>query len=320
MADEFDLINSIQTALAGQRQLTGSLPVSGDDCAVLAIHPDKELAVSSDIYLAGVHFPANLDGTSIAQHCLSAALSDLAATGAKPLAMTLAVSAKDSDWIADLIPGCVNIVEIYDLALVGGDLSCGPESLCVTVMGEVDRAMALSRAGAKPDDDIWLSGYTGEAAAGLRLLQDSNNELSAEWQQPLIKRFCLPDVRIHLGLALIGVASAAIDVSDGLQQDLGHLLKASKVGAYLYPEAVLTSRPLQEFLAMQPTQTIDFTLQGGDDYELCFTTRPGCRTQLAEISNRLGVPLSRIGKVQADQTIFWPEGTCVATGYKHFGT
>lgn len=320
--DEFDLIARIQSATEGLQPIAGSLAMPGDDCAVMQLAAGKELVVSSDLYIAGVHFPANLDGADIARHCLSGAISDLAAMGASPLAMTLAVSAHAASWIEALIPGCTDVIKDYRIALVGGDLSQGPESLSVTVIGQIAEKTALKRSDAEAGDDLWISGCLGEAAAGLRLLMaaDEGGALPAKYRDLLIKRFTAPEARIDLGLALVGIASAAIDISDGLLADLGHLLKASKLGARLFPDAIPVSGALKVFADTYPAQTaMDFILQGGDDYELCFTAPAKWRNRIEETASRFDFLLSRIGTIEADPGLRWPDNFAApaAGGYRH---
>lgn len=323
---EYDLIRCIQEAIEGQPSLSGTLPGIGDDCAVFKPDPGKELAVSSDLYVCEVHFPARLDPGQIARHCLVAALSDLAAMGAKPLAFTLGICSPNPDWIKGLIPGCVKVITDYQISLIGGDLSYGStNSLYVTVMGEVEPGAALTRGSANRGDDIWLSGYTGEAAAGLILLQEEDEieamPLPDHVKTYLINRFCSPTARIELGRALLGLASAAIDVSDGLLGDLGHMLSAGGLGARLDPNRVILSGELEQFLIAHPRyEAKDFTLAGGDDYEICFTAPPKKRAQIQSIADRLNITLSRIGLTSEKEGIQLPKGHHLPkkTGYQHF--
>lgn len=321
MPDEFGLIARIQAATSTLPTLTGTLPVSGDDCAVFSLPADKELAVSSDIYVVDVHFPADLAPADIARHCISAALSDLAATGALPMAMTLMVSAEQDSWVEALLPGCVDVAKRYKVSLIGGDLSMGRACLGVTVLGQVAPGKALSRAGAMPHEDIWLSGYTGEAAAGLQLLTASDRSaLSAQDERHLVARFCRPDVRIDLGRALVGLASAAIDISDGLVADLSHVLKASQLGAEIFPENIHASAALQAFCVGSEAKARTLSLYGGDDYELCFTAPIQHRSRINDIGNSLGIELRCIGITRKKPGLEWPAGFVAEknTGYRHF--
>lgn len=321
MPDEFGLIARIQAATATLPTLAGTLPVSGDDCAVFSLPAGTELAVSSDIYVAGVHFPAALAPADIARHCLGAALADLAATGALPMAMTLMISAEQDSWVEALLPGCVDVAKRYKVSLIGGDLSTGEACLGVTVLGQVAQGKALSRAGAMPHEDIWLSGYTGEAIAGLRLLTTSDRPaLSAQDESRLLARFCRPDVRIDLGCALLGLASAAIDISDGLVADLSHVLKASQLGAKIFPENIHVSAALQAFCAGSEAKARALSLYGGDDYELCFTAPTQHRARINDIGNSLGIELRCIGVTREKPGLEWPAGFVAKsnTGYRHF--
>ncbi len=322
---EFDLIQQIRHALREQPSAAGSLPAIGDDAAVLSLSPNKELVISSDLFVSDIHYPAFLPAAETARHCLSAGLSDLAAMGASPLAMTLAVSSRSRQWVIDLIAGCVDVIKACRAPLVGGDLSEGPNSLCVTVLGELDKGKALTRSGAADGDDIWLSGHTGEAAAGLILLKEKEagveDRISTKAHNHLIRRFCQPNVRIELGTSLVGRASAAIDISDGLLADLGHLLTASGLGGELKLNELPVSSELREFLSVHPEcNAKELTLAGGDDYELCFTAAPGHREQIRQLGKQLKVALHCIGSVCQEKNIRLSPEYCLSghSGYQHF--
>lgn len=291
----------------------------GDDCAVLDVAPDRQLTVSTDLYHAGVHFPATLSPEDVAWHCLAAAISDLAATGASPLAMTLALSAQDADWLEALLPACFEVSRHYHLPVIGGDISTGPVTLSVTVMGQVPEGGALTRAGARAGDEIWVSGYPGEAAAGLRLLlagsqADADNEI-------LIKRFCAPEARLDLGRALLARATAAIDISDGLLTDLQRLLHESQKGAVVDVNAPPVSNALAGFAADHAKPEISALVWGGgDDYELCFTAPVGHGSAIEEIGARLNLPLTRIGLIQETPGLVCREGQALpdTAFWQHF--
>lgn len=314
--DETELLNRIQLLSQTAKTKQSPLFTPGDDCALLEVAAGKVLAISTDIYLSGVHFPPQLDVEAIAWHCLTGAISDLAAIGAEPLALTLAASANHVDWLNTLLPYCFEVSDAYKMRLIGGDISQGPTSLCVTVLGQTRAYDALSRSAAKPDDDIWVSGYLGEAAAGRKILtgtlageqnaftgsvSDSrlNRVVPADLahQTHLVGRFTRPDARVALGMALQGIASAAIDVSDGLLEDLAKLLTASRCGARINPDALPASSALKSYALAQSQDVLEFICSGGDDYELCFTVAPDLRPRIELIAKQLDLKLSRIGSV-----------------------
>ena len=330
--DENWLLKRIRTLTQKSGTAQGGLYAPGDDCALIAPKPGHVLAISTDIYQVGVHFPPQLDVAATAWHCLVGAISDLAAVGAKPLAMTLALSAEDALWIDALLPHCLAVCEAYDMQLMGGDLSQGPISLCATVIGQTQASSALSRAQARPQDDIWVSGYPGEAAAGLNILMAQTkpqsprpqpNTTPPDWAKielRLIERFSKPDARIALGIALQGVAHAAIDISDGLLTDLNKLLQASHCGAIIDPDVLPISSALDAYARMQQQDALHWVCAGGDDYELCFTASVTERDQIEAIAKRLDLKLGLIGSVVAGQGLHDPKGAQLsfAAGWQHF--
>lgn len=332
--DETELLKRIQTLSQHANKQQSQLYAPGNDCALLDVADGKALVVSTDIYVSGIHFPPQLDTESIAWHCLVGAISDLAASGAEPLALTLAVSAEHADWINALLPHCFKVGTAYQMRLIGGDISQGPTSLCVTVFGQTRADEALSRSNAQPDDDIWVSGYLGEAAAGLKILiaklaEDASGG-DRRGEQPtgrnvahrqLTGRFCRPNARINLGMALQGIASAAIDVSDGLLADLDKLLTASCYGAEIDHDALPISAALQAYALKQDQDALKFVCSGGDDYELCFTAPPDLRPKIELIAKQLKLQLSPIGKVVRELGLRSRNGGSlpIATdGWQHF--
>jgi thiamine-monophosphate kinase len=252
----------------------------GDDAALLRPNAGMELAVSTDLLLEGRHFRAGADARKLGHKALAVNLSDMAAMGAAPRWVTLALAlpAADETWLDGFARGFFALAERFGVELIGGDTTRGPCCICVTILGEVPRGLALYRAGAAPGDDIWVSGELGGAALALA--------------QPGVaaaaKRLDEPEPRVELGERLRGIANAAIDVSDGFAQDLGHILERSGVGA------VVEYERLPKFSGADRAQV----LSGGDDYELAFTARQEKRADIAALSKELGLALARVGSIQ----------------------
>jgi thiamine-monophosphate kinase len=275
----------------------------GDDAALLVPSPGTELAVSVDMLVAGRHFLVDVDPQKLGHKTLAVNLSDLAAMGAMPRWALLAGALPELDpqWLAAFARGFYALAERHDVELVGGDTTAGPLNLCVTVLGEVPAGRALMRGGAKPGDDVYVSGALGDAALALAAI-GGRLKLGAEALLAARERLETPVPRIALGIALRGIASAAIDVSDGLTGDLGHILEQSGAGADIELAAVPRSRELDRLLAgAERSLAIDCLLGGGDDYELCFTASREASAPIAEVAARTGVPLSRIGTVTIAQ-------------------
>lgn len=243
---------------------------NGDDASVLRLSANEELAVSVDSMLEGVHFPQNSPPADIAYRAVAGAVSDLAAMGARPMAMTLALSLPkaDDNWLASFRAGLVDAVSDFSMPLVGGDLTRGPLAITVQVMGAVNVGQAIRRSGAKAGDVIYVGGPLGDSAAGLAVLE---GRLTGEASciQSLLQSFWRPKPALQLGLSLRGLATAAVDISDGLLADLEHIATASGVAATVQASKV----PLSEALcAVASTeQALAWALAGGEDYQLCFT-------------------------------------------------
>ncbi len=286
----------------------------GDDAALVVPPPGVEIALAADAILEGVHFPAGLDAEAIGHRVLAVNLSDLAAMGAEPAwaLLSLTLPRSDSAWLEGFTRGLDALARRSGIALVGGDTTSGPLAAVVSVAGLVPRGQALRRSGARPGDWIYVSGAPGEAAAGLAVLQGSLPRPAAA--ERLVSRFRLPEPRLALGNALRGVASACIDVSDGLAADLGKLCAASGVGARLEVASLPVSAALVEVAGADATR---LCLAGGDDYELLFAV-PGDRVgDLPE----LGVTLTRIGRVVAGagvEIVGEVRGEGPLGGYDHF--
>jgi thiamine-monophosphate kinase len=268
----------------------------GDDAALLSVPPEHELVVSTDMLVAGVHFPEGVDARSIGHKALAANLSDLAAMGATPAWFTLNLSlpAAEPTWLRDFSQGLFALARQHELALVGGDTTRGPLTVGIQIMGFVPRWQALMRSGARPGDQVYVTGQLGEAALGL-LVTQGRVELPEEFQGPVLARLHRPMPRVAAGLALRGIASACIDISDGLAADLGHVLEASAVGARIQ----LNRLPLSPAYDAAFEQVgWDTALAGGDDYELCFTVPPDREAALRQVAGRFGVPWARIGEIE----------------------
>ena len=298
---EFDLIARYFT-----RPVRKAALGVGDDCALLAPAPGMQLAISSDMLVEGRHFFADVDPEALGHKALAVNLSDLAACGAKPLAFTLALSLPrvDEAWLAGFSRGLLALADAHGCELVGGDTTQGPLNICITVFGEVPAGQALLRSGARAGDDIYVSGTLGDARLALEALLGHIHlpgELLAQARQRLER----PTPRVALGLALRGIASSAMDVSDGLLGDLGHILRASGVGADI--DADETSKLIAaRALFTGATARFDMellrqcTLAGGDDYELAFTAPPALREGVAGAAATAATPVARIGRISAE--------------------
>lgn len=297
---EFDLIARYFT-----RPVRHAALGVGDDCALLAPRPGMQLAISSDMLVEGRHFFADVDPEALGHKALAVNLSDLAACGARPLAFTLALALPrvDEAWLAGFSKGLLALADAHGCELVGGDTTQGPLNICITVFGEVPAGQALLRSGARAGDDIYVSGTVGDARLALEALLGHihlPDELLAQARQRLER----PTPRVALGLALRGIASSAMDVSDGLLGDFGHILKASGVGASIRTDEtikLIAAGALPSIATSQFDQKLlhQCTLAGGDDYELLFTAPPQHRAAVAEAATQSQTPVTRIGQVEA---------------------
>ena len=314
---EFDLIKKYFTAIGPVSSVALAV---GDDCALLDLPADQQLATSVDTLVADVHFPAQGDPELIAQKALRCNLSDLAACGAQPLAFTLALTLPDADenWLEHFACGLRACAEEFAIPLIGGDTTRGAQRvITIEVLGCVPRGKALLRSGAKPGDRIYVSGTLGDARAALDVLATPVVQLNNE-QRYWLKRYYMPRPRVALGMALRGIASAVIDISDGLAGDLGHILDRSGVGAVLNASAL----PISDAMRVS-ADALSFALSGGDDYELCFTVPATKENQLGALAQRLQVRLTCIGEITAATTLILKsadgsESPLIAGGYQHF--
>jgi len=294
--NEFELIGRFFAR--PPRSATVALGV-GDDAALLVPTPGCELVVSVDMLVEGRHFLVGADPESLGQKTLAVNLSDIAAMGATPRWALLAGALPDSDpgWLDAFARGFHAHADAHGIDLVGGDTTRGPRTLCVTILGEVPVGKALRRDGARQGDDVYVSGSLGDAALAVAV-QDGRTSLAADALAAARTRLERPEPRIALGLALRGVASAAIDVSDGLTGDLGHVLARSHVGAVIELGAIPHSRALAAKLATSERGlALDCLLAGGDDYELLFAASPAVAPRIAAIARELALPLTRIGSI-----------------------
>ena len=288
---EFDLIAKYFT-----RPVTRAALGVGDDCALLSTSPGMQLAVSSDMLVEGRHFLSTIAPDRLGHKALAVNLSDLAACGAKPLAFTLALAMPrvDERFLEGFARGLLVLADAYGCELIGGDTTQGPLNLCITVFGEVPQGAALLRSGARAGDDLYVSGTLGDARLALEAFRGTL-ALAGDAFERVRVAMEQPQARVALGLALRGVATSAIDVSDGLLGDLAHVLQRSNVGAELRVDALPRSDDLRALPeALQRT----CTLAGGDDYELVFTAPPARAAQVAAAALAAQVVVTRIGRIE----------------------
>jgi len=292
----------------------------GDDAAVLNTKNDEELVVSVDTLIAGVHFPINTSPFDIGYKSLAVNLSDLAAMGATPQWMTLALTLPQVDdaWLKAFSKGLFTIADQYDVALVGGDTTQGPMTISIQIGGSVKKGKALLRTGARQGDCIVVTGTLGDAARGLQLIEQEHNKISEKF----IDRLNRPQPRVAVGQALIGSASACIDISDGLYADLSHITEASGVGAVIELEKIPLSNILQND-NISNDEKYRLALGGGDDYELCFTIEKEKLSEVRAELERLGVSCSVIGEIVQGKhlRLTSAEGREIlpdTLGYQHF--
>ncbi|MFZ2405656.1 MAG: thiamine-phosphate kinase [Methylobacter sp.] len=263
----------------------------GDDCALLSIPEGFELAVTTDTMVENVHFFAGTDPELLGHKLLAVNLSDLAGMGAKPVSVTLALTLPkvDEGWLTAFARGFLNLAERYSVDLIGGDTTSGPLTLTVQAMGLVPKGRALMRSAARPGDFVYMTGFLGDAGLGLKIKQG----YACENPEAALTRFNRPEPQVEAGRALIGIANACIDLSDGLAGDLGHILEQSRVGACLDWEALPLSKAVLAYI--DETGDWSMPLAAGDDYELCFTVSPEQADQLSIAATRIGIIESQPG-------------------------
>jgi thiamine-monophosphate kinase len=283
----------------------------GDDCALLSIPPNLQLAITTDTMVENVHFFANTNPQWLGHKLLAVNLSDLAAMGAEPFAVTLALTlpSVDEAWLQAFSTGFMNLARQHQLDLIGGDTTSGPLTLTVQAMGVVPKGTALLRSAAKVGDLIYVSGQLGNAGLGLKICQG----YACPNPEPALTHFHQPQPRIAQGLALRGVANACIDISDGLAADLGHILEKSAVGACLDWAKLPLSADVKHYVSQ--TGDWQLPLTAGDDYELCFTVAP-------ESVSKLPADCYCVGIIEAEPGLRINRGgqteTLQAKGFEHF--
>lgn len=325
---EFDLIGRYFAPLSAE--FPGAVNLQ-DDLATFSPAAGNELAVTVDAMVAGIHFLPTDPPDLIARKLLRVNLSDLAASGARPLCYLLAISldsSLDEDWIRTFTEGLAVDQKQFGIALAGGDTTAtpGPLSLSLTAIGEVPGGRAVRRSGAVVGHDIWLSGTVGDAALALTLIErDGVAVLEAEYPD-LLARYRLPEPRTMLGPSLIGLATAMADVSDGLLADLGHICSGSGVGAQIFFGDLPLSEPAKALFELSPPNKDEYVrrvLTGGDDYELVFTAAPGAAAEIQRRAKRCATQVTRIGQVEQASGIrtIASDGTEIAVtegGWQHF--
>ncbi len=317
MLSEFDIIKRYFMPPTDHTVLAG-----GDDAALIAVSSGMELAISVDALVAGRHFFEEAEPSGVGYKCMGVNLSDMAAMGARPRWATLSLTLPHADerWLEDFSHGFLQHAREHNVDLIGGDTTSGPLTVCVQIMGEVPAGSALRRSGARAGDDIWLSGIIGDAALALAHAR-GEFRLHADDLAYAVKRLTRPQPRVALGIALLGIATSAIDISDGLVADVGHIAKASNVAAVMewnrLPLSIAGMRDRDHPLLHWAVLT------GGDDYELAFTAPPSARSRLAAIAGEVGVALTRIGEMQTGQGVVVSDERgqpleLVRQGFDHF--
>lgn len=315
---EFDLIGRYFAACGATRR--DVLKGVGDDAALLRPPSGMELAVTQDTLVCGVHFFPDVDPVALGHKALAVNLSDLAAMGADPAWVTLGLTLPDTDegWLQAFSHGFAALARASGVSLIGGDTTRGPLSLSVTAMGWVPAGQALRRDGARPGEGVWVSGTLGDAGLALRALQDGVEVSGLDYLRSRLER---PQPRLALGKALRGIAGCAIDISDGLAADLGHILQASAVGAELNLSDIPCSQAVEDYVACTGDWSVP--LASGDDYELCFTLAEDRSQDLQDLIRHMDCPVTHIGRItrepglrlrQADGNLYTPQWT----GFEHF--
>ncbi len=316
---EFDLIREFFSHSAADRD--DVVLGVGDDCALLQPPVGMELAVTSDTLVEGVHFAAGADPDALGHKSLAVNLSDLAAMGAEPAWVSLALTlpSSNSDWLQAFSRGFLSLAKEHGVALIGGDTTSGPLSISVTAHGFVRPGAALRRSGASAGDQIYVTGTLGDAALALLARQGGYTVESGVAQ--LEQRLDRPQPRLAVGLALGQIATAAIDISDGLLSDLGHICASSGVGARVLLDRIPISAQVRGYL--QQGGEWGTVVAAGDDYELCLTIPPGKDSLLRDIKADLDCDLVQVGEVVSGSgvTCIDSEGHMVSdlgSGYQHF--
>ncbi len=314
---EFDIIDQFAQLAAPEANVALGI---GDDAAIIDIPADQQLVLSIDTLVENIHFSSDTPPDLIADKAVTVNVSDIAAMGAEPRWLTLALTIPqvDQTWLNDFRCGLQRAMQRYHVNLIGGDLTRGPLSITIQAQGLIPRGQALRRNGAQAGDHIFVSGTLGDAGLGLAILTQQLTDPISE-QAFCIERLHCPSARIALGVALRGIATSCIDISDGLAQDLQHILTASAVGATVDVSALPLSFALQ---SLPPEYARQLALSAGDDYELCFTVPADKVPLLQQISQTIDYPLTCIGNITVDrQLVFLADGqlwNVIDKGFKHF--
>lgn len=314
---EFELIERIFKAscianIQGREDLILGI---GDDCAQIRIPNHHDLVLSIDTLVEGRHFPFDADPQAIGYRAIATCVSDLAAMGAKPAFFTLALTLPRSDpqWLSAFAEGMAEIAEPIGLLLMGGDTTQGPLTISIQVHGYIESNQVITRKGAQLNDDIYVTGLLGDAAAAVPIMT-GEKIVQGELYEYFYEAYWRPKPRLIAGMALKRVVSAMLDVSDGIMQDVQHILTASNLGAELDADSIPISNVLKGWL---PDQALEIALTGGDDYELCFTAPESAREEIALITNTLHLDCARIGKVtESGFNVHGYDGPDV--GWQHF--
>lgn len=324
--DEFELIRRHFAVAALSFPVPRLVLGIGDDCALLEVPADEHLAMSMDSLQEGVHFPSGCDPRRLAEKALRVNLSDLAAMGATPLCFTLGLSLPQADtaWLAAFAQGLGDVAQQFRCPLAGGDTTRGPLSICIQVQGTLPRGKALQRSGACVGDIIHVTGRLGDSALALPLVlggEAALSDLAEADREAVLRAYYHPEPRVAAGQELRDLASAAIDLSDGLVSDLGHILQASGVGAEIDVERLPLSN-LHVPTATERTR-LQAAISGGDDYELCFTAPPGNSEQIRRSMKDLDLEVTEIGRIRESTGIEWRGAASDiiepgVTGYRHF--
>ena len=317
MLKEFELIQNIFQAsvMANTQERSDILLGIGDDCAQVQVPQDQSLVFSMDTLVEGRHFPFNSDPLDIGYRAVASCVSDLAAMGAKPAFFTLGLTIPESDpqWLAGFAQGMAELAEPIGLALVGGDTTRGPLTITLQVHGYVEPELAVKRSTAKVGDDIYVTGLLGDAAAAVPIVMNEL-QVSSERFNYFYDRYWRPQPRLIAGMILKRVVHSMIDISDGLAQDVQHILVSSGVGANLNADVLPISTQLRNW---QPESAIELALTGGDDYELCFTAPKEQAGEIALITQTLSLPCVKVGEVVSEGfTIQGYDGAI--SGWQHF--
>ncbi len=316
---EFQLIKHFFTEQTVKRK--DVLLGIGDDCAVIANTEKQNIVVTTDTLVAGVHFPLNTSARAIGHKAVAVNLSDIAAMGAKPSWLSLAITLPevDSDWLDEFSAGVFDLCEYYNVELIGGDTTQGPLTITITAQGLTPENKYLSRSGAKAGDWLYVTGEIGDAALALQHINEKVS-LDSACIEPIRNKLDYPKPRVLVGEALREYASAAIDISDGLIADLGHICQASNVGANIVLDAIPLSTIMRDTLQLE--DAINLALTGGDDYELLFTVSEDNKVGMETSLSHAGTPVTCIGQINATQTISTTLNNkpvpITSAGFEHF--